>query len=255
MGASFRQTICTKAGAIIYIGILNLKVKFLFSVVLALFSFTATAQTCLSNSIALDHIIWAVPDLEEGMQDFRERTGIDPVYGGEHTNGVTANYLASLGSCLYLEIVGPKAGANLVDLGERAGGYTEPNISGFAFRYNLDETGEVAAKALGINLGAVNEGGRIKPDGSALAWRTAGLVDLNFGPGKFQFIINWLSEPHPATTSPEGASLVTLTLAGDGVRALKGIVEEQNLPIVLQPAGRKGIWMMLDTPKGRVIFK
>ncbi len=222
---------------------------------LALFSYNASAQSCSGASIALDHIIWAVPDLEVGVQDFRERTGIDPVYGGEHTNGVTANYLASLGPCLYMEIVGPKAGANLADLGDRAGGYAEPNIAGFAFRYNLGETSETAMKVLGINLGPINEGGRIKPDGSALAWRTAGLVDLDLGPGKFQFVINWLSEPHPATTSPEGASLVTLTLAGDGVRTLKKIVEEERLPIVLQPAGRKGVWMMLNTPKGRVIFK
>lgn len=232
-----------------------MKVKLIVSALLVLFSVNASAQTCTGASIALDHIIWAVPDLEVGVQDFRDRTGIDPVYGGEHTNGVTANYLASLGPCLYLEIVGPKTGANLADLGERASGYAKPNISGFAFRYNLDATGEMAEEALGISLGSVNEGGRVKPDSSALAWRTAGLTDLDLGPGKFQFIINWLSEPHPATTSPEGASLVTLTLAGDGVRTLKEIVEKQHLPIVLQPAGRKGIWMVLDTPKGRVIFK
>lgn len=215
----------------------------------------ASAQECGGEAIALDHIIWAVPDLEAGAKDFFDRTGIKPVYGGEHTNGVTANYLAALGPCLYMEIVGPKKGADVSDLGEDASAYAKPSVRGFAFRYNLDATGAEAAETLGINLGEVREGGRVKPDGSALAWRTAGLSDLNLGEGRFQFIINWLSEPHPATTSPNGASLVSLTLAGDGVRTLRSIVETQKLPIVLQPAGRKGIWMMLDTPKGRVIFK
>lgn len=242
---------------IIFIGIQNLKAKILLSIAFIFVAASgAHAQTCSDKTLTLDHVIWAVPNLEEGMQDFRARTGIEPTFGGEHTNGVTANYLVALGPCLYLEIVGPKQGANVQDLGDRASGYSKPNVSGFAFRYNLNGDKESIAKKLQLLLGEFRDGGRIKPDGTELKWRTSQLIGLDLGAGKFPFIINWLTEPHPAQTLPQGqASLVSLTLAGDGVRTLKEVVEEGDLPMVLQPAGRKGIWMQLDTPKGRVILK
>jgi len=234
----------------------NLKPKlllFLFVIVIA-GAGSAKAQTnaCGANGVSLDHVIWAVPDLEDYVERFTKLTGITPVYGGEHTNGVTANYLVSLGPCTYLELVGPKQGADIADLGDSAKSYMREHVAGFAFSADLNAPPQ---ELQALNLGERREGGRKKPDGSMLAWQNASLADLNFGPDKFQFVINWLSEPHPAATSAKGAAIIQLTIAHPDSVKLRDLVEANKLPIVLQPAGKPNIWLTIKTPNGSVILR
>jgi len=244
------------AGGIIYTGMLNLKHK-VFGILSALLLATtlpthAQPDACGTNGVSLDHVIWAVPNLDDYVERFTKLTSIEPIYGGEHTNGVTANYLVSLGPCTYLEIVGPKKGALLADLGEQAKSYSREHMAGFAFSADLDAPPEMLQA---LNLGERRTGGRVKPDGSALSWQTASLSDLNLGKDKFQFVINWLSEPHPATTSAKGASIIQLTIAHPQSVRLRGVVESNNLPIVLQPAGKPNIWLTISTPNGSVVLR
>ncbi len=229
----------------------------LFGIISALLLATAgpahaQSDACGTNGVSLDHVIWAVPDLAGYVERFTRLTSIEPVYGGEHTNGGTANYLVSLGPCTYLEIVGPKKGASLADLGDQANSYEREHIAGFAFSADLDAPPKMLEE---LNLGEHRTGGRVKPDGSTLSWQTASLSDLNLGEDKFQFVINWLSEPHPAATSAKGASIIQLTIAHPDSIKLRAIVEANNLPIVLQPAGKPNIWLTINTPNGSVILR
>lgn len=245
-----------KVGGIIYIGMRNLNLKNLFFVPLVMLglSISVQAQTdaCGTKGVSLDHVIWAVPDLEDYVERFEKLTSIKPVYGGEHTNGTTANYLVSLGPCTYLEIVGPQPGVTPEMLGDGAAMFAREHVAGFAFGADLDNLTEELA---GLTLGERREGGRNKPDGSALSWVTASLSDFNFGPDKFQFVINWTSEPHPATTAAEGGEIMRLTIANPQVTGLREIVENNNLPIVLQPSGVPNIWVTINTPRGSIILR
>ena len=54
--------------------------------------------------IKLDHLMYAVPDLELGMQQIHELTGIKPVMGGSHPGVGTRNALLSFSADQYLEI-------------------------------------------------------------------------------------------------------------------------------------------------------
>src|SRR5688572_14691066 len=58
-----------------------------------------------------DHLILAIRDLDEGVRRFQERTGVRPVFGGDHPGRGTRNALVSLGSGLYIEILAPQVGA------------------------------------------------------------------------------------------------------------------------------------------------
>ena len=251
-----------KVGGIIYIGMRNLNLKNLFvvpfvSLGLSLFAVVAPVQAqqadaCGAKGVSLDHVIWAVPDLENYVERFEKLTSIKPVYGGEHTNSVTANYLVSLGECTYLEIVGPKPGVTPEMLGDRAATYAREHVAGFALGADPDNPTEELAK---LTLGERREGGRNKPDGSALSWVTAGLNDFDFGPDKFQFVINWTSAPHPATTAAEGGEIMRLTIANPQVTGLRELVENNRLPIVLQPSGVPNIWLTINTPRGSIILR
>lgn len=245
-----------KAGAIIYIGMLNLNRKLtgLFAALALFMTVPASAQAdaCGTNGVSLDHVIWATPDLEGYVGRFEALTGIKPTYGGEHTNGVTANYLVSLGPCTYLEIVGPKPGITPEDLGDRAPTYAREHVAGFALGADLVNPPAALAE---LSLGERREGGRNKPDGSALSWVTAGLGGFNFGEDKFQFVIQWTSEPHPAATAAAGAEIMQLTIANPQATGLRELVEGNRLPIVLQPSGIPNIWLTIKTPKGSVILR
>ncbi|WP_188194719.1 VOC family protein [Nonomuraea sp. SYSU D8015] len=61
---------------------------------------------------ALDHLVYAVPNLAAGVAQFAERTGVKPVPGGSHPGG-TANHLVRFGSTFSLEIVGPDPAAGV----------------------------------------------------------------------------------------------------------------------------------------------
>jgi hypothetical protein len=53
------------------------------------------------SSLMIDHVVLAVPNLAEGVAEFRRPVGVTPVMGGSHTNLGTANYLVGLGGATY----------------------------------------------------------------------------------------------------------------------------------------------------------
>ena len=55
----------------------------------------------------IDHFVLGINNLEKGIQEFEEKSGIKPVFGGVHEKVGTHNALVSLGEGKYLEILAP----------------------------------------------------------------------------------------------------------------------------------------------------
>jgi hypothetical protein len=154
----------------------------------------------------LDHVVYAVPDLDEAAVRFREQFGLDSTEGGRHERWGTANRIVPLGD-QYLELVAAvdeqMAGRTAFGRGvlERAAG----GGGWFTIAAVADDLDEVASR-LGL---AVTTGARTRPDGETVRWRMAGLDDPRREPW-MPFFLAWdvSDELHPGRTR-----------AGHGVRA------------------------------------
>ena len=58
-----------------------------------------------ASELVLDHLVWCVNSVSEGMDMFEALTGVRPCTGGQHLGLGTHNALVSLGDGLYLEIL------------------------------------------------------------------------------------------------------------------------------------------------------
>jgi hypothetical protein len=124
--------------------------------------------------LRLDHVVYAVPDLDEAAVRFREEFGLDSTEGGRHERWGTANRIVPLGD-QYLELVAAvdeqvaaetPFGTGVLERAARGGGW-------FTLAAVADDL-EAVASRLGLEVGS---GSRTRPDGQTVRWQMAGLDD------------------------------------------------------------------------------
>lgn len=130
----------------------------------------------VSMIIGLDHILIAVEDLEKAMETYRHM-GFQVLVGGEHPTVGTHNALVALSDGCYLELIGVKKPelAQQFPFGQQVlEALARPNrLVGFALEsgdYNNDVQ---AIRDRGLEVTKAPPGGRVRPDGQQVSWRTA----------------------------------------------------------------------------------
>jgi hypothetical protein len=209
----------------------------------------------------LDHILWAVSDLEEGSAHFETMSGVRPVYGGVHASGQTHNALVRLAERAYLEILAPfgSPAAQEDEFCRLARAATEPRVVTYCMRSTrpLAEVAAVAA-ARGWERSVVLENGRVTPQGARLRWRWLGPSVPRFARA-FPFFIDWLDSPHPAETLRAATPVAGVRLRGFAVghpqaTALAEILEELGSPVATFGAQSLQFRVELDTPRGVLVL-
>jgi hypothetical protein len=159
----------------------------------------------------VDHLVYAVPDLEAGVADLERRLGLRAAPGGQHPGRGTRNALIALGPDSYLEILGPDP-AQAAPAGGRWFGVdpaTPARLAGWAAKGS--DLARVASSAAqrGVPLGEVMPGTRQRLDGVTLRWT---LTDpgVSSAVSLIPFFIDWADSAHPAATAPRGPVLVSL---------------------------------------------
>jgi hypothetical protein len=202
---------------------------------------------------AVDHLVWVTPDLARGVDEIEALTGVRASPGGKHPSWATRNALLSLGPGVYLEILAPDSSAP-APARERPFGLDRlerPRLATWAAREG-DLAARIAAVAgIGIDLGEILSGGRVRPDGVELSWRLTSPRAM-LERGVVPFLIDWGTSPHPSATAAPGLELLDLRAEHPEPERLQVLFESFRIELPIERAAQPALVAALDTPRGRV---
>lgn len=187
----------------------------------------------------VDHLVYAVPDLEEGRDAIERLLGVRPAVGGRHPHLGSQNALLSLGPDVYLEVVAPDPGLPRPPRGVvfNMDGINRSYLSTWALRCEAIDDVAAQAASRGFEVGPLLHGSRERPDGTMLTWRLSDPYLMAFD-GIVPFLIGWGDSPHPARSAPAAGKLMTLEArhpdAGGAAAALAAL--GVDLPVRTGPA-------------------
>ena len=169
-------------------------------------------QRSASDVLArIDHLVYATPDLELGINTIERLLGVRATPGGQHPGLGTRNALIALGPSTYLEIIGPDPDQPKPATPRRFGidDLTAPRLTTWVAN-GKDLDGLVTrARRGGVMLGDVISGSRKRPDGVVLSWRYTD-PSVVLADRLIPYVIDWGASPHPAATAAPGVTLVAL---------------------------------------------
>ena len=195
----------------------------------------------------LDHIMFACADLQTGIDEIYELTGVMPAPGGSHPGVGTRNALLSLDNRQYLEIIAPDPAQDLTGTtGQLLHEHGGSGLRRWAIACdNLQRVADLAGNN-GLVSREIIDMSRTTPDGIELAWQLLFLRDEHM-----PFFIDWQNSPHPAHSTPTGCQLSRFSISADNAKTYQSLLMDLNLQ---QPVshGVNAFSAQLQTPKGEV---
>jgi hypothetical protein len=207
----------------------------------------------------VDHLVFAAPDLDEGVRYVEELLGVTMEPGGTHEGFGTRNRLLGLGEHCYLEVVSidpdqpdPKKPRwfGLDDLTEaRLATWccAVPSEGSLTSLTALIEAGVGA----GIDLGHHVSGRRDAADGSTLRWAMTDPWKERAG-GVIPFFIDWGATPHPASQLPSACRFVELRLEHPEAERIEDWLWFLGLDTPVTEGPEPRVIATLETPDGLV---
>jgi hypothetical protein len=203
--------------------------------------------------IPVDHLVYATSDLDRGMREVEEMTGIAPILGGQHPGRGTRNALVALGNDSYLEIVAPDPAqpppASARWLGVDS--VTSSRLTTWAVKHSHLLNLRTHAAEHGVPLGELRTGSRRRADGATLSWKLTD-PDPLVASGVIPFFIDWGDSPHPSQSAAPGATLVSLRLEHPDVAEVRRMLRTLDLDVVVSSAEDPAIVAVIEGRRGRV---
>ncbi|MCR9290191.1 MAG: VOC family protein [Bacteroidetes bacterium] len=202
----------------------------------------------------VDHLVYAVPDLQTAMDDLEKLLGIRPNFGGYHTAKGTKNAVLNLGNGCYLEILAvdeenkeissPRwMGVDLID---------KPRMTRWCLKSNDLEKDSQTLKKYNPEMGEISGGQRKMSDGNLLAWSmimplAAPEVDL------IPFMVDWRkSAIHPTEWMEDVCRLVALDFSHPHPEIINPILSEFSPNLIISKGKTARITAHINSPNGVV---
>ncbi len=206
-------------------------------------------------SRALDHLLLGAPDLDAAIAWFEKATGVRPAAGGSHPGMGTRNALASLGGRQYLEIIAPDPAQSAYNFQIDVRALPGPRLVTWAASAPALDGVVAAASAAALKVFGPRDGSRLRPDGTTLRWRSAGvLADFRAGTvDPVPFFIEWAADsPHPAGDSPSGCRLTAFEIRHPDPERLQRLLATLGIQAAVARADTAALGALLATPNGEV---
>jgi len=203
--------------------------------------------------MTIDHIVYAVSDLESGIHEFENLLGVRAAIGGRHPDFGTHNALLSLGPETYLEIIAPDPELAVPDRGFMFGIKDKQDSRIATWAVQTDSINELAdaAIAAGVQLGAIESGSRRAPDGTVLTWQ---LTDPYAMPldGAVPFLISWGDTPHPASATPHAGELIDFRIEHPDAESVRRAISVLGVDMDVQQSDANRLIARIKTKRGIV---
>jgi len=213
------------------------------------------AQTSPASALLtqVDHLVFATPDLELGVNTIEKLLGVRATPGGQHPGVGTRNALVALGPTSYLEIIGPDP-EQPTPAGPRRFGIDAlkaPRLITWVAKSSALDALSAKAAGFGVPLGSVIPGSRKRPDGVTLSWR---YTDPNTVTADrlVPYFIDWGKSPHPSATAARGATLVALRAEHPDAERVQKMLDVLGLDLRVEKGSAPALIATLDSPRGRV---
>lgn len=199
--------------------------------------------------MTIDHIVWAVPDLDAGMALIQQLTTIRPTYGGVHPGRGTHNAILPLSRGIYLEIIAPANSQSHCWMDIHM--IQEPEVVRWAWKATELEDKVRLLESSGINIGPIFGGRRIMKDGTVLKW------DLT-DPDAFKsdkiipFLIDWKNGPHPTTDLETPCDLLDVKMTHPEPVKIDHIFTQLNAETDITRGPEPTLNVFIDSPIGIV---
>jgi hypothetical protein len=202
----------------------------------------------------VDHLVYATSDLQDAIRRLEALLGVTAAIGGQHAKWRTQNALISLGPRTYLEIMGPDNSApdplRLRPFGIE--GLKTPRLVTWVAHYDdLQEIITVAGKE-GLDLGEIQPGSRIRPDGSTLRWKMTDLTKDRKA-GAIPYFIDWGDTSHPAASAPSGCKLRELKVFHPEAETIRYLLSKLGLDQNVE-RGPVSFEATILSPKGEIVL-
>ncbi len=204
---------------------------------------------------SIDHLVYAVPELNAGIDQIERLLGVRAAHGGKHLGRGTHNALLALGGNTYLEIIAPDADQpdpptpRPFGLDRRR----EPGLVTFAVSVPDIEHRAEQARAEGYDPGVVLTMSRHLPNGDELRWELSANLELP-GDGVVPFLIHWEPGSHPSEAAPAGARLLDLEAEHPQPEVVGVMLEALGVELTVTGSARPALIATIDGPNGTVVL-
>jgi len=203
--------------------------------------------------VLIDHLVYATPDLDIGIEKIEQLFGVRATLGGQHLGAGTRNALVALGPGTYLEIVGPDREQAEPEQPRwfRIDEIDAPRLVTWAARVDAIEQLSSEVRRLGIDVGDVVAGSRRRGDGVLLAWRYTNPRTI-IGDGIIPFLIDWGMTPHPSESTAQGGSLITLRAEHPQPEPIRDVAKRLGLSLQIDRGSQPALVATIASPRGEV---
>lgn len=201
----------------------------------------------------IDHLIFAAPTLESGMDAVEKILGIRPIIGGQHKGRGTHNALLTFGD-IYFEVIAPDPTQPDVPkpLWMKTDQATQPKLwTWAAVKSDLFEL-EKIAKQNQIPLGEIESGTRIQTNGNILKWQLTEPILENEN-GIMPFFLNWGETIHPSKTLPQAGEVLTFKAIHPNPEIIKSQLRKLGIDLLVEKGNDPHLEATIRTLKGDII--